>query len=193
MEIQQHFEEVRKLIRHGQRKALQAAYSEQLATYWQIGAYVHYRLQNAEWGEKTIDELARWLKKKEPTLKGFSRRSLYRMREFYQTWHESDWNALRKDGTSVPTSPTQLQNTDDQSLHWRSFPMSIGSKKVFFQDLQYRRCDGFKCSRIVSHKSLFGLWQHYHNPNKKLYKEIETTLLQKCKFILHDILFRHQG
>jgi hypothetical protein len=101
MEIQQHFEEVRRLIRQGQRKALQAAYSEQLTAYWQIGAYVHYRLQNAEWGEKTIDELARWLKKKEPTLKGFSRRSLYRMREFYQNWHELDWNALQKDGSVI--------------------------------------------------------------------------------------------
>jgi hypothetical protein len=27
----------------------------------------------------------------------------------------------------------------------------------------------------------------------KNYTGIETTLLQKCKFIIHGILFRHQG
>jgi len=70
-----------------------------LRVYWQVGAYVYYRLQKDEWGEKTVDQLAGWLKEKEPTLKGFDRRSLYRMREFYLTWHELDWAALKKDGS----------------------------------------------------------------------------------------------
>lgn len=99
VELQEHFEHVRQLIRRGQVKAIQMVFTAQLRVYWQVGAYVYYRLQKDEWGEKTVDQLAGWLKEKEPTLKGFDRRSLYRMREFYLTWHELDWAALKKDGS----------------------------------------------------------------------------------------------
>jgi predicted nuclease of restriction endonuclease-like (RecB) superfamily len=114
MELQQHFEEVRGLIRTGQSRALKAAYTEQLSVYWQVGAYLHHRLQNAEWGEKTVEQLANWLKEKEPTLKGFGRRSLYRMKDFYQTWHELDWDALKRDG-SVIVSPASIQSQNNNN------------------------------------------------------------------------------
>ena len=111
MKLQEHFEEVRQLIRYGQRVALQTAYTEQLKVYWQVGAYVYYRLQTDEWGEKTVEQLANWLKEKEPALKGFGRRSLYRMQEFYLIWHGFNWDALKKDGSIiVSTPPTQLWN-----------------------------------------------------------------------------------
>lgn len=35
MELLQHFEEIRQLIRKGRNKALQLAYVEQLKVYWQ--------------------------------------------------------------------------------------------------------------------------------------------------------------
>lgn len=114
MELQQHFEEVRGLIRTGQSRALKAAYTEQLSVYWQVGAYLHHRLETAEWGEKVVDQLATWLKEKEPSLKGFNRRSIYRMREFYLVWHRLDWDALRRDGIAVSVSP-QLEKADSQS------------------------------------------------------------------------------
>ena len=109
MELGQHFEQVRELIRAGQRKALRAAYTEQLMVYWEVGAYVHYRLETGEWGEKTVDLLADWLRKKEPTLKGFDRSSLYRMKEFYFTWYDLDWNALKRHGT-VKALQTAVDN-----------------------------------------------------------------------------------
>ena len=115
MDFQRHFEQVRQLIRRGQSRTLQAAYTGQLTVYWQVGAYVYYRLQHSEWGDKTVEELATWLKKQEPTLKGFDRRALYRMKEFFQTWHELDWKALKKDGTViVSTASPQLQSAVNQ-------------------------------------------------------------------------------
>jgi len=98
MELQQHFEQVRLLIRKGQAKALQLAYTEQLTVYWQVGAYLYHRLLAADYGDKVVDELADWLKKKEPTLKGFDRRFLYRMKDFYRTWYGVNWEALKEHG-----------------------------------------------------------------------------------------------
>jgi predicted nuclease of restriction endonuclease-like (RecB) superfamily len=117
MELLQHFEEIRQLIRKGRNKALQLAYAEQMKVYWQVGAYVNEQLSVARWGEKVVARLAAWLTEKEPGLKGFDRRNLYRMQEFYLTWHPDKiagiWARLPKIVGSV--SP-QLQETDNQGV-----------------------------------------------------------------------------
>jgi hypothetical protein len=115
MELQHHFEQVRRLIRQGQTRALQAAYAEQLSVYWQVGAYVYHRLEASVWGDKVVNQLAAWLKEKDPSLKGFDKRALYRMKEFYSVWHGLDWNALRKDGSVIVESVSpQSEHTDNQ-------------------------------------------------------------------------------
>jgi predicted nuclease of restriction endonuclease-like (RecB) superfamily len=116
MELSQHFEYVRKLIRTRQQRALQEVYREQLTVYWEVGAYVHHRLATGEWGEKTVVQLAEWLKKNDPTLKGFDRRSLYRMKEFYSTWYQLDWETLKKDGIIQLISPSEGKLADSQAI-----------------------------------------------------------------------------
>jgi predicted nuclease of restriction endonuclease-like (RecB) superfamily len=133
MDLQQHFEQVRQLIRRGQSSALQQVYAAQLNIYWQVGAYVCYRLQNAEWGERTVEQLANWLKEKEPTLKGFDRRSLYRMKEFFQVWRELDWKALKRDGSIVAeTSLVHLQLDQNQS---NAFVASLSPQMAEFPNI----------------------------------------------------------
>ncbi len=117
MELQNHFENIRQIIRQGRAKALQAAYTEQLKVYWNIGAYVHQKLDEASWGGKVVDSLANWLKENEPGLKGFDKRTLYRMQDFYLTWYNMDWAALKDNGTVIGRSATpQLHNSENQSL-----------------------------------------------------------------------------
>ncbi|MEP7376804.1 MAG: PDDEXK nuclease domain-containing protein [Chitinophagaceae bacterium] len=117
MELQNHFENIRQIIRQGQVKALQAAYTEQLKVYWNVGAYVNQKLDAADWGAKVVDTLATWLKENEPTLKGFDRRTLYRMQEFYLTWYSVDWKALKTEGAVIVGSKNpQLQNAKKQSV-----------------------------------------------------------------------------
>lgn len=53
--------------------------------YWNVGAYINKQLASAGWGKKTVDELADFIQKNHPDLKGFTRRGLYRMKQFYQT------------------------------------------------------------------------------------------------------------
>jgi len=54
--------------------------------YWNVGAYITYQLTIASWGEKTVTELADYIQKNHPELKGFNRRGLYRMKQFYETY-----------------------------------------------------------------------------------------------------------
>ena len=64
-----------------------------------------------------MDTLANWLKENEPGLKGFDKRTLYRMQEFYLTWHNVDWAAIKDTGAIIVGSANpQLQNTNNQSF-----------------------------------------------------------------------------
>jgi predicted nuclease of restriction endonuclease-like (RecB) superfamily len=110
MEALEHFEAIRLLISEGRAKVLRQAYSGQLQVYWNVGGYVHHRLLTGQYGDKIVDQLANWLKEKEPTLKGFDKRTIYRMRAFYTTWYSLDWDRLQKDGMVIVGSKIpQLQ------------------------------------------------------------------------------------
>ena len=84
--LQQQFAEIIHLIKNSRSNAIKAVNTELINLYWNVGAYINKQLANASWGEKTVDELADFIKKNYPDLKGFNRRGLYRMKQFYETY-----------------------------------------------------------------------------------------------------------
>ena len=80
------FGEVVDLIQQARQRALQAVNTELIDLYWQVGEYISRKLETATWGEGVVDQLARHIAQKHPDIKGFTRRSLFRMRQFYETY-----------------------------------------------------------------------------------------------------------
>ncbi|NUO03001.1 MAG: hypothetical protein HUU01_20520 [Saprospiraceae bacterium] len=93
-ELLQHFQNIQSIIQRNKAGALFAANSYMLSTYWEVGAYLSYRLTERIYGTKVVAKLAEWLQNQEPGIKGFDRRSLYRMRDFFETWFTVDWAGL---------------------------------------------------------------------------------------------------
>jgi len=89
------FAEIRALIQRAQQQAIQAVNTELVALYWQVGEYISRKIAAAEWGDGVVDELARYLARTQPGLKGFTRPNLFRMRQFYETYaHDEKVSAL---------------------------------------------------------------------------------------------------
>ncbi|MES2074274.1 MAG: PDDEXK nuclease domain-containing protein [Pseudomonadota bacterium] len=80
------FAEVVKLIDTARQRAYQAVNTTLIELYWQVGAYISAKLDAAEWGDGVVDQLARHLAASQPGLQGFTRRNLFRMRQFYDTY-----------------------------------------------------------------------------------------------------------
>ncbi|MCF8255649.1 MAG: PDDEXK nuclease domain-containing protein [Bacteroidia bacterium] len=89
MSERQEFLTIISLIKQARIQSIRAVNTELINLYWNIGSYLDHQLKNAKWGEKTVDELADFIKKSHPELKGFNRRGLYRMKQFYQTYADS--------------------------------------------------------------------------------------------------------
>ena len=80
------FREIVGLIERARQRAFQAVNTALIDLYWQVGEYISRKLDAAAWGEGVVDELARYLQRHHPDLKGFTRASLFRMRQFYETY-----------------------------------------------------------------------------------------------------------
>lgn len=80
------FAEVLHLIQTAKQRAYQAVNTELVSLYWQIGEYISRKLESAEWGDGVVDQLARFLARTQPGLRGFARPNLFRMRQFFETY-----------------------------------------------------------------------------------------------------------
>jgi predicted nuclease of restriction endonuclease-like (RecB) superfamily len=84
------FAEVVELIEAARGRAYQAVNSELVALYWQLGAYLSRKIESAEWGDGVVEELAALLARRYPGLRGFTRRNLFRMRQFYDAYRRHE-------------------------------------------------------------------------------------------------------
>jgi predicted nuclease of restriction endonuclease-like (RecB) superfamily len=87
--IQEQFTDIIQLIKQSRSKAIAAVNTEMINLYWNIGQYIHNRIETAEWGKSVVKELANFLQKSEPDLKGFSDANLWRMRQFYEIYKDT--------------------------------------------------------------------------------------------------------
>lgn len=87
-ELTQSFAEVAGLIQKARQRAYVAVNAAHIDLCWQVGAYISAKIEGAAWGEKTVDGLASYLAERHPDLKGFTRASLFRMRQFFEAYRE---------------------------------------------------------------------------------------------------------
>ena len=85
----QDFGAIESLIKQSQLTATRAVNTVLVNLYWQVGEYICRQVASSEWGDKTIDELAEFIGKQHPELKGSNRRGLYRMKQFFETYSSS--------------------------------------------------------------------------------------------------------
>jgi predicted nuclease of restriction endonuclease-like (RecB) superfamily len=82
----QEFAQVHDIITLRRSRALQAVNNENLLAAWEVGAFVSERLKHSAWGSKTVMQLSEYLRSQDPTLRGYSRRNIYNMVLFYETY-----------------------------------------------------------------------------------------------------------
>jgi len=106
MNRENQFTEVVQLIKQARSNAYKAINVELINCYWQVGEYISKQIAQATWGDKTVAELSEFIEKRHPDIKGFNRRGLYRMKQFYETYCQKS--------SIVSSTMTQFQSSDNQ-------------------------------------------------------------------------------
>ena len=78
------------IINTARENALKKVNEELISMYWQVGEYLHEESQRSTFGDSYIDSIAKEIQEEFPGIKGFNRRGLYRMKQFYETYAEND-------------------------------------------------------------------------------------------------------
>jgi predicted nuclease of restriction endonuclease-like (RecB) superfamily len=81
--------EIKARISNAQYEALKAVNKELIALYWDIGRIIVEKQKGESWGKSIVEELAKDLQLAYPGIRGFSSASLWRMRLFYEAYHQN--------------------------------------------------------------------------------------------------------
>lgn len=82
------FTDIIELIQKSRSNAIKAVNSELINLYWNIGEYINKKIEQSEWGQSVVKELAEFIQTNEPEIKGFSDKNLWRMKQFYETYKD---------------------------------------------------------------------------------------------------------
>ncbi len=80
------FEEIAQLIAAARQRAVQAVNTTLIDLYWQVGQTISRKIEQAQWGDGVVAQLAEHLARTQPGLRGFTRPNLFRMRQFYEAY-----------------------------------------------------------------------------------------------------------
>ena len=89
MDIQpynEQFQKVVNIIESAKERAYRKVNEELITMYRDIGEYISKQSKNSSYGDAFVQKLADFFSENYPELKGFNRRGLYRMKQFYELY-----------------------------------------------------------------------------------------------------------
>ena len=85
------FGEIVSIIDRARDRALRAVNTELIHMYFEVGKFLSGLCAKAEFGDKVIDDAAAYIAANHPGIKGFNRRGLYRMKQFFETYKDDEF------------------------------------------------------------------------------------------------------
>ena len=141
------FAEISRLIESARQRAYQAVNTALIELYWQVGAYLSAKIKAAEWGEGVVDQLAQHLASTQPGLKGFTRRNLFRMRQFYEAYPDPQFvSALL---TQLPWTHNLIILGRSQRPEEREFYLKMAAQEKWSSRELERQFDAALFERVV--------------------------------------------
>ena len=83
-------QEINDRIREAQSSALRTVNKELVTLYWDLGKRIIEKQKTEEWGDSVIAGLAEDLQNTFPGVRGFSKRNLWNMRDFYLSYGQNE-------------------------------------------------------------------------------------------------------
>ncbi|MDO4987609.1 MAG: PDDEXK nuclease domain-containing protein [Synergistes sp.] len=150
-ELDNTFAEIAKIIRKARDNAYRKVNEELILMYQRVGQFLSEQLKEANYGDSYIDSIAEYIQNQFPGIKGFNRRGLYRMKQFYETYAEDE---------KVSALLTQLSWTNhllimsgSKSDEEREFYMRLAIKERYSSRQLERQMDSGYYERYMLSKS----------------------------------------
>ena len=141
------FDEILSIIDNARTRALKAVNAELIQMYWSVGEYLSQLCANSEFGDKVVDQAASYIAKTNPGIKGFNRRGLYRMKQFYETYKDDEF--VTPLVTQISWTNHLLIMSGSKSAEERHFYMSMCIKERYSKRELERQIDSAYYERYM--------------------------------------------
>lgn len=110
-------DDIRQRIRAARLKAALAVNAQLLEVYWELGKEIVQKQNEAGWGDSVLEQLSADLRESFPDMKGFSRRNLYAIRQWYLFYSQA-FEFVPRSVAQIPWGHNRLiisktKNTDE--------------------------------------------------------------------------------
>ena len=198
--IQQSFSEVYDIILAHRQRVASVVDNESLLMVWHVGQYVSDKLKTSEWGDGIVRQLSEYIRQQDPTTRGWSYRTIYKMVQFFDTYSRSEFLSIveqnnvmglagNKRITSnvvVPVETAQLQDAGIVPFKTAQLPQVLYATGWTNHQLILNRC------KTDAERLFYILYAgHERLKNKELERAIKTnvmTSLLDCGKIQTDVL-----
>ncbi len=141
------FSDVISIIESARTRALKAVNAELIQMYWNVGEYLSGLCAESAFGDKVIDEVASYISKESPNIKGFNRRGLYRMKQFYETYKDDEF--VTPLVTQISWTNHLLIMSGSKSVEERHFYMTLCAKENYSKRELERQMDSAYYERYM--------------------------------------------
>lgn len=114
---------IKERIQSSQIKAAVAVNRELLELYWYLGQQILEKQQSAKWGDGFLEQMSRDLLAEFPTMKGFSKRNLELIRQWFSFWMQAPEIVQQAAGLNAKQPVSQLDHSAYPSAVPKSQPI----------------------------------------------------------------------
>lgn len=186
MNIQKGFAEVYHIILSHRQKVASVVDNESLLMVWHVGQFVSDKLNTTEWGDGIVRQLSEYIRQQDPTTRGWSYRTIYKMVQFFETYSRPEFLSVveqykmsdfvpQKSVTSditLPVETAQMSNVSIVPFKTAQIPQVLYATGWTNHQLILNRC------KTDAERLFYILYAgHEHLKNKELERAIKTNVM----------------
>lgn len=195
------------MIKKRKNNAYKRVNEEMILLYLEVGKFLYDIIENSNYGDKVIDKAAEFMKNNYPAIRGFNKRNLYRMVQFYKVYKGNQNVSTMLTQLSWSSNMLILSNT--KTAEEREFYLNLAIKENYsvrelnrqLQSSYYQRYmlsdgnvpksvvevineeDDFPSTRVLDTYSL----EFLDLPNEYSEKDLKTAIIKNLKDFILEI------
>ena len=150
-EMDHTFSEITQIIEEARNNAYRKVNEELILMYRRVGQFLSENLKESRYGDRYIDSLSSYIQNQFPGIKGFNRRGLYRMKQFYETYAGNE--KVTPLVTQLSWTNHMLIMSGSKSDEEREFYMRLAIKERYSKRQLERQMDSGYYERYMLSKT----------------------------------------
>lgn len=153
-EYQDWIKSIKSTIRSAKNKVALTINNQLIELYWHLGKEITSKVESAKWGSGVINDIAIDLKHEFPDMKGFSRRNLYAIKQWY-SFYRSEFEFVPQPVAQLPWGHNRLIITKTKDIEEALFYCHESFNNSWNRDTLEAQIDSNLRTRIGSKSNNF--------------------------------------